>query len=143
VKAGRVVLIQEPIVWLEDAPKTADYKVSLADAHGYIRQLELDLGDRPYFVRDWSGCVLAVLLHGAVGHRFTRDNKNLGSFTLGVPDASYAIWTLRIDLQRIAMHGEGEPEVVKPERPPTQQDDQADKVVVKLKKKNGRSAGQQ
>jgi hypothetical protein len=139
VKAGRVVLIQEPIEWLQDAPKAADYKTSLADAHGYIRQLELDLGDRPYVVRDWSGCVLAVLLHGAVGHRFARESKDLGSLNLGVPDAAYASWSLRIDLQRIAIHGEGEPDVPKPANPPTKEGDQADKVVVKLKKKNGRS----
>jgi len=60
VKAGRVILIQEPILSLSDEPKTADYKVKLADLYGFMRQLELDLGDQPRRIRDWSGCVLPL-----------------------------------------------------------------------------------
>ena len=139
VKAGRVVLIQEPIVWLEDAPRASDYKLALADAHGYMRQLELDLGDRPHSIRDWSGCALAVLLHGAVGKRFTSEDKNLGNLSLGVPDASYRLWTLRIDLQNIAMYGESQAETVEPHTVSTSKDKQVDRVIVTLKKKNNRS----
>jgi hypothetical protein len=58
LKAGRVILIQEPIDTLQDEPKVADYKIQLASVHGLICQLELDLGDRVQRIHDWSGCVL-------------------------------------------------------------------------------------
>ena len=72
IKAGRVILLQEPIHTLHDSPHASDYKVELADVNGIVRQMELDLGDRPQRVRDWSGCHLAVLLHGASGPGFSR-----------------------------------------------------------------------
>ncbi|WFU84829.1 hypothetical protein QA645_19435 [Bradyrhizobium sp. CIAT3101] len=104
-KIGRVILIQEPILTLDDHPAVADYKIELSDVHGFVRQLELDLGDQPHRIRDWSGCVLAVLLHGAAGPRFSRQDKALGRAMLAIPDAAYSHWTTRLDLQTIAMFG--------------------------------------
>ena len=109
-QAGRVLIVQEPISGLAERPRVADYKVRLAELHGTVRQLELDLGDRPDPVRDWSGCVLCVLLHGPAGPRFTRAHRTLGGLFLAVPDAAYSQWVLRIDLHDLAMHGSGRSE---------------------------------
>lgn len=131
VKAGRVILIQESIRALGEEPKAADYKIELAELHGLVRQLELDLGDRPHRVRDWSGCVLAVLLHGASGSEFTQRHKILGSLTIGVTDASYGQWVIRVDLHRLAMFGRvGLPTTGVPAAT------QPDKVHVTRKRKN-------
>jgi hypothetical protein len=116
VKTGRVVLIQEPMLTLTDSPRTSEYKRERADAHGFVRQLQLDLGDQPHRVRDWSGTALAVLLHGAAGPEFTRDHKTLGGLLLGVPDAAYEHWTMRLDFLSIAMFGAGEISPDKPKR---------------------------
>lgn len=105
VKIGRVVLIQEPMLELTDHPRTSDYKRELADTHGFIRQLELDLGDQPNRILDWSGTVLAVLLHAAAGSKFSAEHRELGGLMLGVPDAAYQSWVMRLDLHRIAMFG--------------------------------------
>jgi hypothetical protein len=107
LKVGRVVMMQEPILTLADEPRVSEYKRELADSHGLIRQLELDLGDRPVRNSDWSGCVLAVMLHGAAGPRFTREHKALGALMLAVPDASYSNWVLRLDLHTMAIDGRG------------------------------------
>ena len=72
VKVGRVVLIQEPILELSEEPRASDYKRVLASTYGIVRQLELNLGDQPWQILDWSGNVLAVLLHGASGRCFSR-----------------------------------------------------------------------
>ncbi|WP_172371567.1 hypothetical protein [Mesorhizobium sp. NZP2234] len=137
VKMGRIVVIQEPFLELSDAPRIADYKRELADTHGLIRQLELNFGDVPNRDLDWSGGILAVLLHGASGPRFTRRDRALGGLMLAVPDGEYATWITRLDLHRIAMFGI--------ERRPLSPDDgkeadrpqlQKDEVVVRLKKQN-------
>ncbi len=96
VKAGRVILIPESIVTLDDAPKVAaDYELALASVHGLICQLELELNDEHQRrIRDWSGCVLRVLLHGASGPDFTRQHRMLGSLMLGVTDNAYSQWVL-------------------------------------------------
>lgn len=130
LKAGRVVLIHEAFTALGEAPRAAEYKRQLADLHGFVRQLELDLGDQPHRIRDWSGCVLAVLLHGSAGSRFTKEHCALGGLMLGVPDAAYRNWVLRLDLHQIAMFGREEPEKHKEEAPM-----QTDKVFVPLKVK--------
>jgi hypothetical protein len=132
VKAGRVILIQEPILTLEAHPSAADYKMQLADMHGFVRQLELDLGDRPHRILDWSGCVLGVLLHGPAGRKFDRSQKSLGTVMLAVPDAGYSRWILRLNLHSIAMFGRSVP---------TKEDHQenlvqGDNVVVTSKKRN-------
>lgn len=135
VKAGRIVLIQEPMLTLDECPRTSEYKRELANSHGLIRQLELDLGDQPQRIRDWSGCILAVLLHGSSGPKFTRQHKALGGLMLGVPDAGYNFWTMRLDLLRIAMFGVG----TAPVEALTDSDEartQRDDVHVTLKKKN-------
>ncbi len=106
-QASRVILIQECMLTLEDRPSATDYKRQLADIHGFVRQLELDLGDQPNRIRDWSGCILAVLLHAPAGRKFTREHKSLGNIMLGVPDAAYQQWILRLDLHGIAMYGRG------------------------------------
>jgi hypothetical protein len=105
VKASRVVIFPECMLTLENRPSTADYKQELSDIHGFVRQLELDLGDRPNRIQDWSGCILAVLLHGPTGRRFTRDDRALGNIMLAVPDAAYRHWILRLDLHSIAIVG--------------------------------------
>ena len=136
-QAGRVLIIQESIVGLLDRPKVADYKRSLAEVHGAVRQLELDLGDKPYAVSDWSGCVLCVLLHGAAGPRFTQPHRMLGGLFLAVPDASYSQWVLRLDLHRLAMFGSEKPEVAEPA---AAEGNQPDLVVVTRKKHRKRTA---
>ena len=140
VQAGRVLLIQEPIGSLTDRPKIADYKTSLSDVHGLIRQLELDLGDRPYVTRDWSGCVLGVLLHGAVGPRFTLEHRRLGGLFLAVPDAGYSQWVIRLDLHDLAMFGRDKTTAGTPVNDPISAV-QPDLVIVTRKKKVSRGAG--
>lgn len=135
VKAGRVVLIQEPIVMLEDGPRASEYKIELAESHGLIRQLELDLGDQPHRIRDWSGCILAVLLHGASGRHFTRDHRTLGSLMLGVPDAGYNYWVMRLDLMRVAMFGF---EDLSDEEPSESHSTQRDEVHITLRENKKR-----
>jgi hypothetical protein len=105
VKAGRVIIFQEPISHIEARPSISEYKVKLAEVCCFVRQLELDLGDLPHRITDWSGGVLAVLLHGVTGPRFTRAHKALGSAMFGIPDASYQQWVMRADLHSIAMNG--------------------------------------
>ncbi len=105
LKLGRVVLVQEAMQFPSDAPKLSDFKRVLAEAHGVIRQLELDLGDQPRRIRDWGGEVLGVVLHGASGTKFTREDRELGFLLLGVPDADYSHWVLRLDLHDIAIWG--------------------------------------
>jgi hypothetical protein len=105
VKAGRVIIIQEPIISLADRPHTADYKEELANTHGLVRQLELELGDQPKRIHDWSGCILAALLHAPAGPAFTKSDRSLGALMLAVPDAAYRNWTVRLDLHRVAMFG--------------------------------------
>ena len=104
-KVGRVILIQQPMVSLSDHPRTSDYKVGLAESNSLTLQYELDLGDQPHRIRERSGCILGVLLHGCSGPRFIREHKGLGGLMLGVPDAAYESWILRLDLHRIAMFG--------------------------------------
>ena len=141
VQAGRVVLIQEPVLTLTDKPKATDYKRQLAKVHGIVRQLELDLGDRPYVVRDWSGCVLGVLLHGAAGPRFTKAHRTLGGLLLAVADASYSEWILRLDLHEVALFGRGEATTYgSPDATPNEAPVQADDVVVTRKKKVSKGA---
>ncbi|MGM4919540.1 hypothetical protein [Tardiphaga sp. 813_E8_N1_3] len=132
VKAGRVVLILEPISTLADHPSTADYKVQLADTHGFVRQLELELGDLPNRIKDWSGTILGVLLHGPSGRRFDREQKSLGAVMLAVPDAAYSKWVLRLDLQTVAMNGRNLPVEDDIQSEPEQDDN----VVVTSKKRN-------
>ncbi len=129
LKMGRVVLIQEAMRFPTDAPRASDYKRELADAYGLIRQLELDLGDQPHKIRDWGGEVLGVVLHGAAGLNFTREDRELGFLLLGVPDAAYSQWVIRLDFHEIAMWGaEAGYDVSAP-----QADAQADNVQVTLK----------
>jgi hypothetical protein len=133
VKAGRVILIQEPTLSLGAQPTAADYKVELAEMHGFVRQLELDLGDQPNRIHDWSGCVLGVALHGPAGRKFDRDNKALGTIMLAAPDASYSHWVLRFDLETLAMFGRN-PEADLPSEDETLEQD--DNVFVTPKKRN-------
>ena|SRR5579863_3832038 len=127
VKSGRVILIQEPILDLLDHPRESAYKRELADAHALIRQLELDLGDQPNRILDWSGQVFAVLLHGAAGYWFSERDKQLGALMLAVPDAAYGSWVMRIDITRLAVYGSQEDAMadnmaVKEDQKPVQED---------------------
>jgi hypothetical protein len=135
LKAGRVVIIQEPMLTLSDHPRVSDYKIELAKSYGVLRQLELDLGDIPGRIRDWSGCLLGVLLHGASGPWFTREHKSLAGLMLGVPDSAYDHWVIRIDLHRIAMFG-AEPEPYQADNGASEHDIQKDNVTVTPKKKS-------
>jgi len=132
VKVGRVVLIQEPILELSEKPRASDYKRVLASTYGIVRQLELNLGDQPRRILDWSGNVLAVFLHGASGRGFTRDHKRLGGLMLGVPDDEYASWVMRLDLHQIAMFGFDQ---AIPESVDNVNEKQSDKVTATLKNK--------
>ena len=139
VRAGRVIIIQEPILTLSDRPRATHYKRSLSDTQGSIRQLELDLGDRPNRIPDWSGCVLAVLLHGDTGPRFERRHKTLGGLFLAVPDDAYGQWVLRLDLHDVAMFGRRPASlpiaaVAEPDAMPEQRDE----VIVTSKRRRGR-----
>ena len=136
LKIGRVVLIQEPILTLQDAPHAAEYKRELAETHGLIRQLELDLGDQPRRILDWSGTVLAVFLHGAAGRAFSRRDKKLGGLMLAVPDAAYLGWVVRLDLTRLAIEGVSvdPPHPATPTEQPTKQEDIV--IVTPRRKKN-------
>jgi hypothetical protein len=107
LKVGRVILIQETFCNPREEPQTAAYKIDLANTHGLIRQLELDLGDQPHRIIDWSGSVMAVLLHGAAGPRFSERDKALGGLMLGVPNERYDSWLVRLDLTKLAIHGVG------------------------------------
>lgn len=133
VKVGRVILIQEPILSLDDDPRTSEYKRELAESHGLIRQLELDLGDRLLKTNEWSGCILGVILHGAAGPQFSREHRNLGALMLAVPDGSYNNWVMRADLLSMAMEGRG----LETGRANKQDStSQPDKVQVSVKRRN-------
>ncbi len=136
VQAGRIILIQEPVLTLTDHPRVTDYKRKLSEVHGLVRQMELDLGDRPFAVRDWSGCILGVFLHGSSGQRFTREHKALGSLHLAVADAAYSQWVVRLDLKNLALFGRENvaPDAV--ETPITQ----TDEVRVTRKRKASKGA---
>lgn len=133
LKCGRVTIIQEPILSLKDAPRAADYKLELANAHGVVRQLELDLGDLPGRVLDWDGRVLGVVLHGPAGQHFDEEDRALGTLMLGIPDAAYSHWVVRVDLHNVAMEGL---HIHEPDPAPTPPDDstQPDNVNVTLKR---------
>lgn len=105
-KIGRVLLIQEPLSAVGARPQAAEYKRQLARVHSAARQLELDLGDRPHQNVDWSGDVLAVLLHGH--GRLPSDGGRLGlaSLRLAVPDADYRNWIVNLPLERISVWGD-------------------------------------
>jgi hypothetical protein len=132
VKAGRVIIIQECILSTTDHPQTAEYKRELADAHGLVRQLELELGDQPRRISDWSGCILAVLLHAPAGPKFTKSDRTLGALMLAAPDAAYRNWIVRLDLHRVAMYGFAPPELARDSREAIQKDN----VIVTPKKRN-------
>jgi hypothetical protein len=132
VKAGRVIIIQEPILSLFDRPHIADYKLELANTHSLVRQLELELGDQPQRISDWSGCILAVLLHAPAGADFTRSHRALGALMLAVPDSAYRNWTLRLDLHRVAMFGFAPSFETDPDHVPVQED----RVIVTSKNRN-------
>lgn len=132
VKAGRVIIIQECILTTADHPQTAEYKQELADAHGLVRQLELELGDQPRRISDWSGCILAVLLHAPAGPKFTKADRTLGALMLAVPDSAYRNWVVRLDLHRVAMYGFAPPEPARDSDVPTQ----IDNVFVTPKNRN-------
>ncbi|MBB3746989.1 hypothetical protein FHX10_006542 [Rhizobium sp. BK591] len=106
VKAGRVIVMQEPMDALYGGrPRAADYKQEISRHAGIITQLELDLGDRPPQLLNWSDGLLAVLLHGACGSRFGERECELGALMLAIPDADYENWIVRLDLHDLAMFG--------------------------------------
>lgn len=141
IKAGRMVLIQEPVFTRWDHPVFADYKRYLANLNGFFGQLELDLGDQPLRILDWSGCVLGVLLHAPAGDRFSREDKELGSLMLGVPDVDYQQWILRADLHDLAMFGRSKEA---PQNSPAAAGEarQEDKVIIKRKRKNAQGTAE-
>ncbi|MCJ2125713.1 hypothetical protein [Methylobacterium sp. J-077] len=139
VRMGRIILMQEPIDAFGDPPKIADYKLALAETSCAVRQLEFDFGDGRCRSADWSGCILAVLLHKHAGSTYTSEGRRFGGLTLAIPDAAYSYWTRRFDLSEIAMHGRrgagwltGEPD---PEPPP-----QPDNAYPTIRKKNANRA---
>jgi hypothetical protein len=139
MKIVRVILIQEPILTLSDAPKASDYKRELAESHGVVAQLELELGDEVHRITDWSDSVLAVLLHGAYGKGFSREDRKLGALELAIPTSSYQDWVMRLDLRNTAMFGwnrggaEAEPK-------PTSDAKQPDNVNVTVRRRAKRKS---
>lgn len=105
IKAGRLTIIQEPILTLGDAPRASEYKRSLAQHRGATAQLELPLGDRPERLLDFSQGLMAVVLHGPTGTSFRKDHRELGAMMLAVPNAEYTGWVKRFDLHDLAMFG--------------------------------------
>ncbi len=141
VKTGRVLIIQEAIGTLSDELRSSGYKRQLADAHGVVRQLELDLGDVPGRILDWGGSTLAVFLHGAYGVDFNGGELDFGYLMLGVPDAAYTHWVMRLDLHEVAMYGLSWPDVDVGEAQGGP-DSQPDKVIVTLKSQKTKKSGQ-
>ncbi|MCK7612329.1 hypothetical protein [Roseibium sediminicola] len=127
VKTRNGILIQEPILTLDQKPHPSEYKKSLAESRSIIRQLELDLNlpDRPYRTLDWSGEILAVLLHAPRGPRFDEESKELGGLMLAVPNQDYSNWIVRIDIHQIAEFGLAQN---------AHRAGQRDQIVAKLKK---------
>lgn len=98
VRTGCFCFIVETMHDLTHRPAFAAYKQGLARANSAIRQLELDLGDRPFHTADWSGCHLGVLLHGCRGDAFTRTGTGLSMFRMGFPSAAYDSWVWTKDV---------------------------------------------
>lgn len=91
-RIGCFCFIAETMYDLTHKPTFATYKQRLALANTAIRQLELDLGDRPIRNADWSGCHLGVLLHGCRGDAFTQTGTGLNMFWLAFPNSAYDSW---------------------------------------------------
>ena len=126
------------MVTLTHHPHFADCKLELAQSNGILRQLEPDLADILGRILDWSGCILGILLHGAVGPWFTRKHKALGGLVLGISDSAYDHWVLRFDLHQLAMYGRD----FAPDDVPSEGEAQEDQVNVTLKKKNAKAEDQ-
>ncbi len=107
VLCGRVILIHEAMKLGVKGPYVADYKRSLSSTYNVTRQLELDLGDIPGKVNDWSGEVLATLLHGHAGSLFTKEQRALGVLRVAVADGSYDSWVVNQDITEFAVEGRG------------------------------------
>ncbi len=105
VLCGRVLMIHEAVQLGVKGPYAADYKRSLAGTYNMTRQLELDLGDIPGKVCDWSGDVLATLLHGFAGSLWTHEQRALGSLRVAVADGSYDSWLVNQDVTELAVEG--------------------------------------
>lgn len=141
VKVGRIVILQEPMASLYgEKPRAAAYKQEISRYAGVITQLELDLGDRPPQLLDWSDGTLAVLLHGTCGGHFSERDCELGALMLAVPDAAYENWVMRLDLHDIALFGNAR---IDNDRASQHENVQEDRVIVKrkLKKNKIRSNG--
>lgn len=110
IKCGRVLLIHEAIVIGRKGPIVADYKAQLAGTYNVTRQLELDLGDLPGRIHDWSGDVVATILHGHVGDRFDAEHRGLGALRIAVADGSYDSWIIDVRLTELALQGRGLPD---------------------------------
>ncbi len=135
LKVGRIILIQETFSSLRDGPQSAEYKRTLANTHGLVRQLELDLGDQPWRILDWSGSIVGVLLHAPAGRGFSQQETMLGGLMLGVPNERYDSWLTRLDLTKLAMHGVSEvPEEEAPAAAPVGIQEDAVRVVLKSRK---------
>lgn len=98
VRIGCFCFISETIHDLGQHPVFAAYKQRLAQANSAIRQLELDLGDRPVHTADWSGCHLGVLMHGCRGDAFTRTSTGLSMLKIGFPNSAYDSWVWSKDV---------------------------------------------
>jgi hypothetical protein len=136
VRMGRVIIMQETIDAFGDPLKVSDYKVQLASTSSAVKQLEFDFGDGRFRDKDWSGCILAVLLHKPAGKDFTLSHRSLGGVALGIPDSAYTHWTRRFDLLEIAMFGRKGADWLSGKEAESTPDLQDDKVFVLPKKKN-------
>ncbi|WP_186395736.1 hypothetical protein [Stappia sp. TSB10GB4] len=142
VKIGRIVVIQEPMLEVLEPPRTSNYKRQLVSATGFVQQIEMDFGDSYRRIIDWSGSLVAVLLHAPAGPKFTLEDRSLGAFMLGVPNESYTGWLMRLDLHRVAVFGfdamtDGVVEPRATEAPVVQKDNVVVKVRRREIKRNG------
>lgn len=135
VRMGRIIIMQEAIDAFGDPPKVADYKIQFASTSSAVQQLEFDFGDGRFRSREWSGCILAVLLHKPAGPDFTEAHKKLGGVSLAIPDAAYSHWTRRFDLHEIAMFGRKGARWLEDEVE-SEPAEQVDEVYVGIRKKN-------
>ena len=136
VRMGRLIIIQEPAEFFGGAPKFANYKLQLASTRYSAQQLEFDFKDGFSRNREWSDCVLGVLIHKPAGPNFSKSHKAFGGATLAIPDAGYTHWTRRFDLEEIAMHGRKGAKWLVDDFAEKRDVDQVDEVFVSPKKKN-------
>ncbi len=94
---GQLLLIPEPIRYVQDRPLSSAYKTELASSHFSVRQLEMDLNDGYKQRIDARNTLLVVLQHGMSGDEFSRRGTALSMLRVAVPDCSFSSWIWHAD----------------------------------------------